>query len=87
MRILQLMRKTPKGIKPVLFFLLGLFIVFTTTSGYLYHENKSYQHENQRLIILNDSILSENIELKNRLQHKGPAVTQNVEEHFKTKEQ
>lgn len=81
------MRETPNRIKSVLFFLLGLFILFITTSGYLYHENKSYQHENQRLIIQNDSILSENIELKNRLQHKGTAVTENIERHFKSKEQ
>lgn len=81
------MRETPKGIKSVFFFLVGLFIVFTATSGYLYHENKSYQHENQRLIILNDSILSENIELKNRLQQKRTAATENLERHFKSKEQ
>ncbi|MGZ3923036.1 MAG: hypothetical protein ACXVBJ_04665 [Flavisolibacter sp.] len=80
------MRKTPKLIKSTLFFLVGLFIVMTTTSGYLYHQNKSYQHENQRLVVLNDSILSENIELKNRLQQKGTAAMQNIGGRFKTKE-
>ena len=80
------MLKTHKLIKSTLFFLLGLFIVMTTTSGYLYHENKSYQHENQRLVIVNDSILSENIELKNRLQQKGTAAMQHIGGPFKTKE-
>lgn len=60
----------PARIKPVLLILFAGAVLLITASGYLYKENKSYQYENQRLIILNDSILSENIELKNALRQK-----------------
>ena len=80
------MAKTPVKIKSVLFFLLAGLMVLTMASGYLYRENKTYQNENHRLIILNDSILSENIELKNYLQQKQPsAAFKGVPETLKTK--
>lgn len=59
-----------------LFSMVAVLFAFITASGYLYHQNRSYQYQNQRLIILNDSILSENIELKNALHQKSSAVFQ-----------
>jgi hypothetical protein len=73
-------------LKGVVFLLLAVFIFLTTASGYLYHKNRNYQHENQRLIILNDSILSENIELKNALDQKRSTVFKAAPEDFKKKE-
>ena len=57
-------------IKYIVFSLVAGLLLLGTASGFLYQRNKTYQHENRRLIILNDSILSENIELKNALQQK-----------------
>jgi cell division protein FtsL len=70
-------------LKRVVFLLLALFVVVTSASGYLYRQNKSYQYQNQRLIIMNDSILSENIELKNVLKQNSPAVLKVASESFK----
>lgn len=80
------MGKTTTAIKSALFFSLALFIVLTIASGYLYRENKTYQNENHRLIVVNDSILSENIELKNRLQREASVERKNSPADFKTKE-
>jgi hypothetical protein len=72
--------------KTILFLLLSTFVVLTTASGYLYNQNKNYQYENQRLIIVNDSILSENLELKNWVrQNKSSTVLKVPSENFKTK--
>ena len=61
--------------------------VFVSASGYLYRQKQSYQFENRRLVLQNDSILSENIELKNALQLKrSPAVFKAVTGNFKTGE-
>ena len=57
-------------IKHIVFALGAGLLLLGTASGVLYQRNKTYQNENRRLIILNDSILSENIELKNALQQK-----------------
>jgi hypothetical protein len=57
------------------FLLLAVFIVLTVAMGYLYHQNKNYQYRNRRLIIVNDSVLSENLELRNALLNsKQPTV-------------
>ena len=80
------MEKTTTAIKSALFFSLALFIVLTIASGYLYRENKTYQNENHRLIVVNDSILSENIELKNRLQREASVERKNIPADFKMKE-
>lgn len=63
-----------------LFLLSAGAVVLTAASGYLYRQNKSYQYQNQRLIVVNDSILSENIELKNALLQKRPTVFKAVPE-------
>lgn len=60
------------------------FIVITAASAYLYHQNKHYQFENERLIIVNDSVLSENIELKNELRQKSSTILKAASENFKT---
>jgi hypothetical protein len=73
-------------LKRAIFLLGAIFIVLTAASGYLYRQNKSYQFENQRLIIVNDSILSENIELKNELRQKSSTVLKAASENFKTRE-
>ena len=80
------MGKTTIAIKSALFFSLSLFVVLTIASGYLYRENKTYQNENHRLVVVNDSILSENIELKNRLQREASVERKNIPADFKTKE-
>ena len=72
-------------LKRFLFLLLAVFIVLTAASGYLYRENKSYRLENQRLILVNDSILSENIELRNALKEKSTTVLK-ASENFKKRE-
>jgi dTDP-4-dehydrorhamnose 3,5-epimerase-like enzyme len=79
------MGRTPLKTRRILFLFLGVFVVLTFTSTYLYRENKSYQHENRRLLILNDSILSVNIELKGQLQQKGTATIGTIDENVKTK--
>jgi predicted solute-binding protein len=79
------MGRMPISVRRVLFLLLGLLVVVSFTSMFLYRENKSYQHQNQRLIILNDSILSVNIELKNQLQQKGTAAMERINENVKTR--
>jgi hypothetical protein len=72
--------------KTILFLLLATFVVLTAASGYLYNQNKNYQYENRRLIIVNDSILSENLELKNWLrQNRSSTVLKVPSENFKTK--
>lgn len=81
-----IVKKDVAKLRKVVFLLMGVFIVITAASGYLYHQNKSYQFENQRLIIVNDSILSENIELKNALRQKPSAVSKAASENIKTKE-
>jgi hypothetical protein len=63
-------------LRVIFFSMVGVLFVLTTASGYLYHQNRNYQNQNQRLIILNDSILSENIELKNALHPKSSAAFQ-----------
>jgi len=73
-------------LKKVFFLLAAVVIVIIAASGYLYRQNKSYQLENQRLIIVNDSILSENIELKNELRKKSSTVLKAASENFKKKE-
>jgi hypothetical protein len=73
-------------LRRIVFLLTGVFIVITAASGYLYHQNKSYQFENQRLIIVNDSILSENLELKNSLRQKSSTVLKSASENIKKKE-
>jgi predicted solute-binding protein len=60
-----------------------MMLIFTST--YLYRENRSYQLENHRLIVSNDSILSVNIELKNQLQQKGRAAMRSFDDNVKTK--
>jgi dTDP-4-dehydrorhamnose 3,5-epimerase-like enzyme len=60
-----------------------MMLIFTST--YLYRENRSYQQENHRLIVSNDSILSVNIELKNQLQQKGRAAMRSFDDNVKTK--
>jgi dTDP-4-dehydrorhamnose 3,5-epimerase-like enzyme len=60
-----------------------MMLIFTST--YLYSENRSYQLENHRLIVSNDSILSVNIELKNQLQQKGRAAMRSFDDNVKTK--
>lgn len=69
--------KVKIGVQPRagLFLLLAVFIVLTAATGYVYHQNKNYQYRNRRLIIVNDSVLSENLELKNSLLNsKSPSV-------------
>jgi hypothetical protein len=80
------MKKNAGKLKATLFLFAGGVLLLTAASGYLYRQNKSYQHQNQRLIILNDSILSENIELKNELKKKKPTVFKAVPGNFKKKE-
>jgi dTDP-4-dehydrorhamnose 3,5-epimerase-like enzyme len=75
------MGKGTVKIKYIFLFLLAGFLLLTTASGYLYKKNKTYQYENRRLIIINDSILSENIELKNALQLKRSAAA--IQGNFK----
>jgi dTDP-4-dehydrorhamnose 3,5-epimerase-like enzyme len=60
-----------------------MMLIFTST--YLYRENRSYQQENHRLIVSNDSILSVNIELKNQLQQKERAAMRSFDDNVKTK--
>jgi hypothetical protein len=73
-------------LRRIVFLFMGVFIVITAASGYLYRQNKSYQFENQRLIIINDSILSENLELKNSLRQKSSTVLKAASENTKKKE-
>jgi hypothetical protein len=80
------MKKDAMKLRATLFLFAGGFVLLAASSGYLYRQNKSYQYQNQRLIILNDSILSENIELKNTLQQKKPTVFTAVPGSFKKKE-
>jgi hypothetical protein len=68
------------------FLFAGGVMLLIAASGYLYFQNKTYQHENHRLIVLNDSILSENIELKNALQQKSPTVFKAAPVNFKKKD-
>jgi len=70
-------------IKSIFFFLLVGFVVVSTISGFLYKQNKTYEFENRRLILVNDSVLSENLELKNALlQKRSSALIKNDGEHF-----
>jgi len=70
-------------IKIIFFVLLVCFVVLSTMSGYLYQENKKYQYQNRRLIVVNDSVLSENLELKNSLLQKpSSALIKNGRENF-----
>ena len=81
------MGKMTIAIKSILLFSLALVVVTITASGYLYRENKGYQMENHRLIVVNDSILSENMELKDRLlQREASAEKKIIPGNFKTKE-
>jgi hypothetical protein len=73
-------------LKGIIILLATVFVIVSAASGYLYHKNKSYRFENQRLIIVNDSILSENIELKNELRQKSWSVLKASSENFKMKE-
>lgn len=73
-------------LKKVLFISTVVLFVLAAASGLLYRENKTYRVENQRLIIVNDSILSENIELKNALKQKSFTVLKGSSETLKTKE-
>ena len=61
----------------------ALLVVFAVAFALLYRQNKQYQFQNQRLIIVNDSILSENIELKNALKQKTSTVLKIRPENFK----
>lgn len=45
----------------------GIILLLSAISGNLYRKNRIYEWENRQLLIQNDSILSENIELKNSL--------------------
>jgi hypothetical protein len=77
------MRRGMPQIKIIFFVLLVCFVVLSTMSGYLYRENKKYQYENRRLIVVNDSVLSENLELKNSLLQKpSSALIKNGSENF-----
>lgn len=80
------MKKNAVWVRRALFLFAAGIIVLSAASGYLYRQNENYQFQNQRLIILNDSILSENIELKNSLLQKKPTVFKAVPENFKKKE-
>jgi len=60
--------------KRMAFVAMVFLIVLVGASALLYRQNKSYQFQNQRLIIVNDSILSENLELKNALRQKTSTV-------------
>jgi len=73
-------------LKRILFLLIAIFIVLTAASGYLYRQNKNYQYQNQRLIIVNDSILAENIELRNALKQKSLTVLKPSSEKLKAGE-
>jgi len=78
------MRRAGVQIKILFYLLLGCFVVMGTVSGYVYRENKALQYQNRRLILVNDSVLSENLELKNSLlQKRSSAATSNVWEKFK----
>jgi hypothetical protein len=79
-------KKDAVNLERILFLLVTVFIVLTAASGYLYRQNKSYQHENQRLIIVNDSIISENMELKNALRQKSSTVMKTSSENLKAQE-
>lgn len=52
---------------PLLIAALGFVILLLLFCGSLYKQNKTYQQENRRLIIENDSIMSVNIELSNSI--------------------
>lgn len=66
--------------------LVSAFLVLMVASGFLYQQNRIYQNQNRRLIILNDSILSENMELKNALQQEKNSASLNAKHgKFKTK--
>jgi hypothetical protein len=71
-------------LRVIFFSMVGVLFLLTTASGYLYHQNRNYENQNQRLIILNDSILSENIELKNELHQKPSAALQPFTTNVKT---
>jgi hypothetical protein len=72
------MKKVSLKVGPFLIFAaLGSVIASLLFSGYLYNQNNSYQSENRKLIIQNDSILSVNIELKKALQHKASLSVMN----------
>jgi hypothetical protein len=73
-------------LRGLVFLFAAIFIAITAVSGYLYRKNKSYRFENQRLIIVNDSILSENLELKNEVRQKSSTVMKAASENFKRKE-
>jgi hypothetical protein len=77
--------KDVANLKGIIILLATVFVVISVASGYLYQKNKSYRIENRRLIIVNDSILSENLELKNELRQKSSTVLKGSPENFKTK--
>lgn len=77
------MRRGRVQIKIIFFVLFVCFVVLCTISAFLYQENKTYQYENRRLILVNDSVLSENLELKNTLLQKpSSALIKNGRENF-----
>ena len=81
------MKRAQLQVKSFLYLLLAGFLLMGSASGYLFYENKSYQHQNHRLIIVNDSILSENIELKNALQQRRfSTAIRMASENFKLRE-
>lgn len=69
------MKKGAVRITSIPFLIIAGFIALAIVSGKLYHQNKMYQQKNRRLIILNDSILSVNIELQNALKQKDSALS------------
>lgn len=50
-------------------------IVLSLITGYLYRQTENYLDENHRLIVINDSLLSVNIELRNALASKKTVFT------------
>lgn len=47
--------------------LTGIIMLLIIVCGCLYKQNRTYRQENRRLIIENDSIMSVNIELSNKV--------------------
>jgi len=84
---LQAIRIIPVKIKLFLLFFLTGFGVLSIFSGYLYNENAKPQNQNCRLLLLADSILSENVELKNALLQKTSSTAiKSAGEDFKMRE-
>jgi hypothetical protein len=49
-------------------FVVALIVILLLFSGSLYKQNRAISSENRRLMIMNDSVISANIELNRQLQ-------------------